>query len=513
VAPALAACVHGVDFKEDRDNRDMAEPDQLPDDEGAASPPREGRTRADALASRQRILTAAGALADDRRVTMGELAAAAGVGRSTLYRHFPNRQLLDEALSELESQSSKTARSSPSAVPGQVATMPFVSPGQLGRGRPLTLEVTRILDEVPPHLVPDQLVAEARRAAGVSVALYVVDIDGSHLLRLAGSEEFPDQLDAPPAIGPEIVPEGLPGYYARLQQQLPGCNAEPLWLRGRVLGLLLCVGTPIGSLEDIAKQGAAALELANDYTDFIEAARRHKRTTPAAEIQQNLFPPRIVRIAGAQVAGVLLPTYEVGGDWFDFVENRDGAWLAIADSTGKGSTAAGLGAAALGALRAARRSGKDLVETLEIMHATVRELGNPDFHVTALVCRWHAATATLTWVNCGHPAAYLVDADGQLIELEGARHSALGAGPAHATYRTTARQLHPGERLLLLTDGILGRKLENGGTFGIDGLRQAVERADHPTAASTALAIQQAVTDCWREPLDDDATVVVMAVD
>jgi len=176
-----------------------------------------------------------------------------------------------------------------------------------------------VLDEVPPHLVPDQLVAEARRAAGVPVALYVVDIDGSQLVRLAGAEDFPDELDAPPALGPEIVPEGLPGFQARLRRQLPGCVAEPLWLRGRVTGLLLCTGSPISPLEDIAKQGAAALELANDYTDVIEAARRRKPPTPAAEIQQNLFPPRIARIAGSQLAGGLLPTYEVGGDWFDFV--------------------------------------------------------------------------------------------------------------------------------------------------------------------------------------------------
>jgi serine phosphatase RsbU (regulator of sigma subunit) len=373
--------------------------------------------------------------------------------------------------------------------------------------------VTHILDEVPPHLVPDQLVAEARRAAAVPVALYVIDIDGSQLIRLAGSEDFPSELDAPPALGPEIVPEGLPSFHARLRELLPGCVAEPLWLRGRVLGLLLCVGTPLMPLDDIAKQGAAALELANDYTDAIEAARRRKPTTPAAEIQQNLFPPRIARMAGAQLAGGVLPTYEVGGDWFDFVENRDGAWLAIADAAGKGATAAGLGAAALGSLRAARRSGRDLVEALELMDETIRGLGSRDFSVTALVGRWRAATSTFTWVNCGHPHAYLVDVDGEVEALAGPVGAPLGAADAKPALEPKSRQLVSHERLILVTDGITERRTEGGGTFGLGGIRGAVAEAESPTAAATAMSILQHVSDCWREPLEDDGTVVVLCVD
>ncbi len=469
-------------------------------------------TRRDALLSRQRILSAAATLLGDRHVTVTELAAAAKVGRSTLYRHFPTRDALQQALEGLEPEGVTAPVLPP--VTGRVTAVPFRAPGQLGRDTPLTLEVTRILDEVPPHLVADQLVAEARRVGGVAMALYVVDIDGSHLLRLAGSEDFPERLDAPPALGPEIVPEGLPEFYDRLRTQLPGCVCEPLWLRGRVTALLLCVGEPVAPLGDIAKQGAAALELASDYTDLIEAARRRKPTTPAAEVQQHLFPPRIARIAGGQLAGVLLPSYEVGGDWFDFVENRDGAWLAIADAsgTGTGPTAAGLSAAALGALRAGRRSGQGLQQTLKLMHETVRRLEHKDFRALVWLARWRAATATLTWINCGHLSAYLVSAEGELNELEGPDHPALGAGKAKPSFRVTHRQLHTGERLILVTDGIIERRVEGGGRFGVEGIKRALEAADSETAASTAMAIQQAVTNSWREPLEDDGTVVVMAV-
>src|SRR5947209_5956149 len=217
----------------------MASRAELPaeDPDGSSSA---AHTRSDAVQSRQSILRAA-AMLKERRVTMGELAAAAHVGRSTLYRHFPTRQALERALKDIEDGE---LRSSP-GVSGRIATLPYRAPGQLGRDAPLALEVTRVLDEVPPHLVPDQLVAEARRAAGVAIALYVVDIDGSQLLRLAGSEEFPEQIDDPPALGPEIVPEGLPSFQEHLQSQLPGCTAEPLWLRGRVIGVLLCMGEPL----------------------------------------------------------------------------------------------------------------------------------------------------------------------------------------------------------------------------------------------------------------------------
>ena len=147
------------------------------------------------------------------------------------------------------------------------------------------------------------------------------------------------------------------------------------------------------------------------------------------------------------------------------------------------------------------------------MDETVRGLGNREFHVTAVVARWYAATGTFTWVNCGHPPPLLVTAGGELEELAGPAPQPLGAPDVpEPTFVPTSRVLARGDRLVLVTDGVTERRMEGGGRFGVEGIRAAVAEAADGSAAATAMTILQRVTDCWREPLEDDGTAVVLAV-
>jgi serine phosphatase RsbU (regulator of sigma subunit) len=454
--------------------------------------------RADALRNDKRILDAAERLLEQSpAASLSDIAAAAGVSRSSLYRRFADREQL---IAQLD------ARPQNGRLGGGREPLPA---GRLGRQRPLALDAIHVFDVVPPALLPEQLVAEAQRIAEVPVALYVLDIDGSHLLHMAGPERLGGKLKAPFAIGPELDADGI----AALRQSLAefrGIEVFALWLRGRAIGVFVAFGRPRRPLTEMARQAAAAVTLADRYTDVFARAQRRKQPKAAAEIQQSLLPPRIVRVTGAEVAGNVLPTYEVAGDWFDVVENADGVWVTLADGLGDSTRAAASSAVALGALRASRRSGASIGEALLVMHQTLREMPGPRAEMAAIVAHWDPSSGRLQLANCGHVAPIVVRESGTAEPFSFAPTQGLGG---RSTPKPSERSgtLLAGDRLLLVSDGVI-RSGGGQADLGESGLIEAARRSAEASAAGTVREVHGAVRASAGEELGDDATAVCLAV-
>ncbi len=215
-------------------------------------------------------------------------------------------------------------------------------------------------------------------------------------------------------------------------------------------------------------------------------------------------------MTGGEVAGNVLPSYEVAGDWFDVVENLDGVWITLADGLGGSTRATASAAVALGGLRAARRSGADLAGALLVMHTTLKEMPGPRAEMTAIATRWDPATQRLEIANCGHVPPVIVRADGETERIPVDQGRGLG-GRGRPTPAELSIQLSPGDRMVLCSDGVVGQG-EGKAELGMEGLIAAATASTGGAAADTVRRVHQAVLDASDGELADDATAVCLAV-
>ncbi|MEW2087247.1 PP2C family protein-serine/threonine phosphatase [Streptomyces sp. NPDC005283] len=236
----------------------------------------------------------------------------------------------------------------------------------------------------------------------------------------------------------------------------------PVTNRGDAIGLLELFLPAVPDGEVMREIGETAHALAyivianRSFTDVYQWGRRTTPLSLAAEIQHRLLPASLAcEAAQFAVAGALEPADHVGGDTFDYLIDRDTVQMSVTDAMGHDVHAALLATLVVGALRRARRAGADLLEQARQADLAMREHGRSGY-VTGQLLRISLLDGSSEFINAGHPWPLRIR-DGQVTQIAPKVDLPFGVLPAH-TYRVQSLDLRPGDRLVMLTDGMLERK-------------------------------------------------------
>ncbi|WP_037684325.1 PP2C family protein-serine/threonine phosphatase [Streptomyces griseus] len=345
-----------------------------------------------------------------------------------------------------------------------------------------------------------------------SVSFLITDFTGGSVVRLgaAGSvdtDEPARRITLRGTLYDDVIRTQRPSMEDKGEGTLVRVVA-PVTNRGDAIGLLEMFLPAAPDAEVMREIGETAHALAyivianRSYTDVYQWGRRTVPLSLAAEIQHRLLPSSLAcEAAQFAVAGALEPADHVGGDTFDYVIDRDTVQLSVTDAMGHDVDAALLATLLVGALRRARRAGAGLAEQARQADQAMREHGRQGY-VTGQLLRISLIDGATEFINAGHPWPLRMR-DGQVREIVPKIDMPFGF-PAPHSYRVQSLDLRPGDRLVMLTDGMLER---SAGSLDLSDLIVRT-RALHPREAARALIA--AIVDAHHGHLQDDATVMCL---
>jgi len=201
----------------------------------------------------------------------------------------------------------------------------------------------------------------------------------------------------------------------------------------------------------IAQLLATAIENKRLEQQRQENQRMMRQLHLAADVQRRMLPADMPELKPFSVAARYVPSFELGGDFYDFIDLDGHLGVAIGDAVGKGIAASLLMASVRASLRA---YAQDLYDMDEVM-SRVNVAMTHDTKDSEFATLWYGVlnpkNKRLTYCNAGHEPALL---------MRGDNVTALTAGgmivgvDADQTYDKGIIDLKEGDTLLLYTDGL-----------------------------------------------------------
>lgn len=311
---------------------------------------------------------------------------------------------------------------------------------------------------------------------------------------------------------------------------LASCIHAGLVFQGRPIGVMRLYARHPRTFEDadqrlfrsIAQQSAVAVQQSRLLKSREEERRIQRQLQLAADVQRRMMPRGVPNMPAFDVASKYLPSFELGGDFYDFVDLNGHLGVVIGDVVGKGVAAALLMSAVRASLRAHVRDLYDLDEVIaRVNQALCRDTQDQEFATL-----WYGvidpATMRMTYCSAGHEPTFVVrvpdhrppdKADIDELSVGG---MVVGVDPSQR-YQRGMFDLRERDVIVAYTDGMCDAVDFNNKKFTKRRLHQAVLNALNENADATAAQIIERVfweirqfAGLTRRP--DDQTLVVVRI-
>jgi serine phosphatase RsbU (regulator of sigma subunit) len=257
-------------------------------------------------------------------------------------------------------------------------------------------------------------------------------------------------------------------------QKIHSAMCVPLWDDGEITGVIyadrISIPKPF-SEEDLELLTLVANVAAVKIKDCIRTEERDrieklkKQLELAAQIQRSFLPQECPRFGGFDIAGHNVPTYQVGGDYYDYIplgENRLG--VTIADVSGKGPGAALDMVSLRTRLEVEAVPGYDMQKMTALLNDYVHRKTDVNRFVSFFFGELDRLTGELKYVNAGHNPPIILRRSGELERLKTCG-LCLGMFPSQR-YDSRSVTLDLGDVAVLYTDGITDCRNESNKEFG-----------------------------------------------
>lgn len=306
----------------------------------------------------------------------------------------------------------------------------------------------RLLDETSRELVP-------RAVYNLSPAYLnkgPINADKSELYRrtLQGEVMYVEDMATDPRV---LYPEDAQ------REGVVSILSAPMIYQGKAIGIVRLYTAErkrfndfdISLVRAVGQMCATAIENAKLDAERIEAMRVQRQLRLAADVQRRMLPPAPPLYGPFEIAARYVPSFELGGDFYDFIPLEGHLGVAVGDVVGKGIAASLMMASVRAFIRAYAQDVYDIDEIVARVNVQLTRDTLDNEFATLFYGVLDPSTLRLTYCSAGHEPSLLLR-DGQLSALT-TGGMIVGIDP-HQEYEKGIVQLRKNDLLLIYTDGL-----------------------------------------------------------